>query len=272
YYCIPKEGSYVSPDEYKAVCTKHGLEFIEEKHEMFDYNYAAISIRVKECLVDPDKLRELCWKKLKESTIGVRLNTEAIKEILIPYDKVIIAAYADTNTILQNLVPEAEQDYQFKIAEKPVLRLPKSLLNKSIVFVDGPFWCLDRFGNTGLYVMGNVIHSVHHQSVGKYPEIPEYLKLLLNRGIVKNPPVTHIDQFLAMASRFVPELAKAEYMGSMFTIRTTLPHQERTDRRPTVVTKINDRVITIFSGKLSHCVEAADTVLHMVQEKTIQEI
>lgn len=272
YYCIPKEGSYVTSEEYQVVCAKHGLDFTEDRHDMFDHKHVALSVRVKERLVDPDKLRALCWEKLKASGVNVLLNTEATKERLAPYEKIVIAAYAHTNTILEHLAPEAQQDYQFKIAEKPVLRLPELLRNKSIVVADGPFWCLDRFGDTGFYVMGNVVHSVHHQNIGKHPEVPEYLKMFINQGIIKNPPHTHIDQFLKMASRFVPELAHAEHVGSMFTIRTTLPHQEKTDRRPTLVTRVNDCVITIFSGKLSNCVEAADTVLRMVQESTIQEI
>ena len=184
YYCIPKEGSYVNAEEYKTMCVKHGLEFNEDQHNMFDHNHVALSVRVKEHLVDPDKLREICWKKLKDADVVVRLNIEATKERLASYEKIIIAAYAHTNSILEHIAPEAQQDYQFKIAEKPVLRLPESLHHKSIVVADGPFWCLDRFGDTGLYVMGNVVHSVHHQNIGKHPEIPEHLKPLLNRGIV----------------------------------------------------------------------------------------
>lgn len=272
YYCIPKDGSNVSAEEYKAVCVKHGLDFMEDKHIMFNHDNVALAVRVKEHLVDPEKLRALCWEKLKTSGVNVLLNTEATVERLKSYDKIIIAAYAHTNTILQYLAPEAQQDYQFKIAEKPVIQLPQSLHNKSIVVADGPFWCLDRFGKSGLYVIGNVVHSVHHQNIGKYPEIPAHLKPLLNNGVIANPPVTHVEQFLAMAAQFVPDIKYAKHVGSMFTIRTTLPHQEKTDRRPTVVTRVNDKIITIFSGKLSNCIEASDTVLGMVQGRDILEI
>ena len=268
YYCVAREGSYVTPKEYKAVCATHNLTLTEDKHAMFDHNHIALSARVTEHLVDPDKLRKLCWERLRNAGVRVLLNTEATKALLSPYEKIIIATYAHINSVLEYLAPEAQRDYQFKVAEKPVLRLPPTLHKKSIVVADGPFWCLDRFGQTGHYVIGNVVHSVHHQNIGKHPEIPAHIQPLLNRGVVKNPPVSNIKKFIADASVFVPEMKKAEHVGSMFTIRTTLPYEEKTDRRPTVVTKINSRVITVFSGKLSNCLEAADDVLALISGST----
>ena len=51
----------------------------------------------------------------------------------------------------------------------------------------------------------------------------------------------------------------------MFTFRTVLPHKEKTDERPTVVTRINPKTVTVFSGKIGNCVEAADEVLKMIE-------
>ena len=63
----------------------------------------------------------------------------------------------------------------------------------------------------------------------------------------------------------MPGLARAEHIGSMFTFRTVLPNLEKTDARPTFVTKIDDKTVTVFSGKIGTCVEAAEEVLKIAQ-------
>ena len=47
--------------------------------------------------------------------------------------------------------------------------------------------------------------------------------------------------------------------------RTVLPYKEKTDTRPTLVTKIDDRTVTIFSGKIGNCVEAAEEALEIAK-------
>ena len=43
----------------------------------------------------------------------------------------------------------------------------------------------------------------------------------------------------------------------MFTVRAVPPRVEETDARPTLVEMINNKIISIFSGKITTCVEAA---------------
>ena len=56
-----------------------------------------------------------------------------------------------------------------------------------------------------------------------------------------------------------------EHIGSMYTIRTVLPNVEKTDTRPTLVNKINDNIITVFSGKIGNCIEAANQVESLIK-------
>jgi len=161
--------------------------------------------------------------------------------------------------------PSKQVDYQFELCEKPVVRLPKAFQGHSLVVMDGPFMCVDPFGRTGLFVMGNVVHAIHQTNVGKVPVIDARYRPLLNAGLITRPPVTHIKQFIAAASAFLPQIEQAEHVGSMFTVRTVLPDKDATDERPTIVTKISDRLITIFSGKLGTCVEAANDTVKIIE-------
>jgi len=130
---------------------------------------------------------------------------------------------------------------------------------------DGPFTCIDPLGRTGLTLMGNVVHAIHHGNVGKLPEIPDEFREVLDNGIIKNPKITKVKNFLNAAEKFFPGIKQsAQHIGSMYTIRTVPPYREYDDARPTIVEQINDRIISVFSGKIPTCIDAAEEVLNIV--------
>ncbi len=64
----------------------------------------------------------------------------------------------------------------------------------------------------------------------------------------------------------MPEMKRAEHVGSMYTVRTVLPNTDKTDERPTVVSRMNDRVIHVFSGKIGNCVDASGQVIALIEQ------
>ena len=163
-----------------------------------------------------------------------------------------------------HFVFEAAQVYQYELCEKPIVKLPNWFNNKSVVIIDGPFMCIDPYANTGYHLMGNVVCAIHACNTGYYPEIPPRFKPLLNRGVIVDPPVTNIGKFIDCATSFMPEISKAEHIGSMFTVRAVLPNVDASDERPTLVWRVNDKIVNVFSGKLGNCVEASEKVLKVI--------
>ncbi|MEK7176184.1 MAG: FAD-dependent oxidoreductase [Patescibacteria group bacterium] len=265
YYVLAKEKSLVSGEDFLKFCRECELEHEKVDLEHVHPHMAEFTIRGRESLLDPLKLKEIIEEKIREQKIKVFLNQAFDVSQIDEYDTVVNATYANSNWVLEKY-PKARREYQFELCEKPVLKLPDNFKNKSIVVLDGPFFCIDPYSDTGYHVMGNVVHAIHATNVGLYPEIPEEFASLMNRGVVKNPPITNIDKFIEAAIEFMPELRKAKHIGSMYTVRTVLPNVEATDERPTIVSRINDKLIHVFSGKLGNCVEAADEVLRLVQQ------
>lgn len=268
FYCVPKKDSKVSGKDFVKFCQESGLEHSEVnlphlKQEEFD-----VVIKGNETLVNPIKLKNIIKQKIKERKINLMLGREAKSKDMESYDLVVNCTYANLNKILDNL-PEARREYQFEVCEKPILRLPEKFKNVSAVIMDGPFFCIDPYGDTDLHVMGNVVHAIHKTNVGLFPDIPDELRPFLNKGIVANPPHSRIDKFLESASFFMPEIIHAEHIGSMYTVRTVLPKVDHTDERPTIVKRLNNKVINVFSGKLGNCVQAANDVLSLVKETSL---
>ncbi|TSC74741.1 MAG: hypothetical protein G01um101444_176 [Parcubacteria group bacterium Gr01-1014_44] len=265
YYGIAKEGSLISADTYLDFCQKFKLGHEHIKPAFLNHSQIDLCLRAKEGRIDHAKLKKICLSRIKKLRVNLRLETKATPGLLKNYDLAVLCAYANLNSLLLH-VPDQQKKYQFELCEKPVVKLPRQFTGKSLVMMDGPFMCLDPLGGTDKFLLGNVVHAIHQSNIGLHPEVDDKFLPILNKGIIKNPPITNFKKFIESGVQFIPELAKAEHIGSMFTIRTVLPHKEETDERPTIVSRINDKTITVFSGKFSNCVEAAEKVLEMVKE------
>jgi hypothetical protein len=148
-----------------------------------------------------------------------------------------------------------------------VVRLDPDFAGLSIMVIDGPFGCIDPHGSTDLHVLGHVTETVHYANVGLTPEVPAMLRGWLGRGPeLSKSSYTRMDRIRCALSRFVPAVNEADYVGSMLTIRTVLPNLERTDARPTLVDRLDDQVIRVFSGKIGTAVSAARQVTALLQD------
>ena len=253
YYSIASEESLVTAQQYLTTLDDAGLDW-----EIVDtLPNCDLTIEVEEKLYDPNKLRMLCRQRLYGNGVDVRLNGKVNK--ITGYNHVVYSTYSSLNDFT-----DEKQDYQFELCEKPILKLPKKYKGKSIVIMDGPFMCFDPYSDTDYHLAGNVVHAIHASNIGEKPKIPAVYEEYLDKGIVKKPKYTNIDRFIESAKKFFPEIEKSEHIGSMYTIRTVLPHKDETDERPTIVTKQNDDYV-LFSSKVGNCVSAASSVIDMIK-------
>ena len=258
YYCIAKSDSLVSANQYIKFMDDNSLEYEKTDLGIIKNESVSLTIIADEYLFDPRRLKSLCNERLNKCNVNVNLNMKANISYLKEYDHIINATYANIN----GLVPKDKQkDYQFELCEKPVIKLPKKYKNKSVVIMDGPFMCIDPLSGTDYHVMGNVVHAIHSTNVGKFPNCDLKFNNLLNKGIIKNPPITNIDKFIESAKRFFVDIDAAIHIGSMFTFRTVLPNKDKDDARPTLIEKIDDRIFSIFSGKIGTCVDVSDQII-----------
>ena len=265
-YAIAREGSKVNAAHCRTFFGAHALPYEEVavSKEIADPESLEAIFKVSESWIDPHRLRALAKQKLAAAGVEVHAGTRVALSDTASFEWVVLATYANLNA----LIPEefgTRQEYKFQVCEKPVIKLPSSFADTGIVVIDGPFTCVDPYGRTGLHVLGHVVHAVHVTNVGYLPEIPDALRPFLNRGVIERPLVTAWEKFVEDGSRFIPALAEAEHVGSLYTIRTVLPNLEKTDARPTVVSSFGNRYIRIFSGKIGNCVDAAREALGIIQ-------
>jgi hypothetical protein len=264
YYALARSGSHLSPAEYLDALDAAGLPYtVTSGADRVNQDAVELVIKLDEPRYDPVTLRGLVWEKLRQVGVTLHLGGEPhVPQLRSWADQVVIACYANNNAVAEQL--GCRQDtYQFEVCEKPVVRMPESFgRNTSIVVMDGEFCSVDPYGDTGLHVLGHVKVAVRSRNVGTRPEFgqefhrPEYL----DAGLIA------LDGYSANAScfpafldsgRFVPAVYEATHIGSMYTVRAVLSDKDETDERPTLVERLDDQVIRIFSGKVPSCVLAA---------------
>jgi hypothetical protein len=273
YYGIAREGSKVTAREFEDFCRACDLEFERTHLPLLNEKEFQLIVKVREALFDPGALYDICTEKLRDSSVRLMCDTYADHTILPQYDRVINCTYANLNSVLH---PEkhTKKEYQFELCEKPIFKFPAEYDRASIVVLDGPFMCIDPLGSTGLHVMGNVVHALHHTGTGHHLDIPAEYLLVVNKGVIPAREIQHISRinhFVESASRYIPGAARAKHIGSMFTIRTVLPHVDHTDARPTLVEQVDNTLITVFSGKIGNSVIAAEEVLQLIQKSVSQK-
>ena len=179
------------------------------------------------------------------------------------FDHIVVATYSGLNDVLVRLGLERTR-YRFQVAEKLIALLPPAFAGTSIVVIDGPFGCADPLDDTPLHVLGHVVETVHPANTALAPDVPEHLAPLIDAGLIRNPPFTRFPRVVEDLARYIPGTEAAVHVGSMFTIRAVLAHQEATDTRPTLVERLDHQVIRVFSGKLGTAVAAAERALQLM--------
>lgn len=285
YYAIAREGSKVSADEYFSFLQASKLPARPVPASIAGLNADSVDLvlEVLEGAIDPVRLKALVSEKM--AGVHVHLGTNPrVPPSRKDFDQIIIAAYAGTNIVARQLGCRTTP-LQFEVCEKPVVRLPARWRDVGVVVMDGPFCSIDPYGTTGLHVLGHVQHAIHWTRTGDsaFEEMrtgPERggrfrgvacwaPKVALNAGIIAKPAGSNYPKFVEAGSHFFPALKDAEYIGSMFTVRAVLPNRDATDERPTLVHRLDDQVVRIFSGKIGTAVEAARQALWMLEDKRV---
>lgn len=270
-YAIASDGSKTSAEGYLTFLESVKLPYrVASCGDILNPETVDLVVEAEESRIDSARLRRLIDRRLKkESGVELHLSTTFRAEDAYDYDFVVVAAYGLTNNVLAGLPAYSQcrlDRFQFEVCEKPIVEMPEDF-DVGVVVMDGPFGCVDPYNHTpGSFVLGHVRHAIWDASVGLQAAVPYALAHYLDRGVIQRPIGTRFHMMVEDLQRFVPALADAKYLGSMFTVRTVLPNRDHDDARPTLVEWVekDHKYLRIFSGKVGTAVDAARRVVEMV--------
>ena len=126
---------------------KHFLKYkINKKNDLLVDNSCSLLIEAEEALINYEILKKIVKERLiKNKLIEIKCNRTYTKDLDKEFDFIVNCTYGLGNHLLP---VKLQKEYKFQLLEKIVVRPPESLINKSLVIIDGPFMCIDPLPNT----------------------------------------------------------------------------------------------------------------------------
>lgn len=271
-YFIASEGSFTTPADYLAFCERVGLSHERIEPGAFDPPVQGVDLGLLcgEVVYDCGVLRELVLDKLGAVGIEPRFGTEVTGiarreeggftleiagQASRHFDAVVNCTYADVNRLTAQLGHVAPQR-QYEYTMVPILEWDRPPVG--ITIMDGRFMTVLPFGQTGRFLLYHVSHTVVETSVGE--QMPHGWLDPATSPSSRQDRVALFERMREACQAFVPALASARLVGFLEGPRVVLAHRDSTDARPSIVHRHEPGYLSVFTGKIDHCVWVADEI------------
>jgi hypothetical protein len=280
YYCVAREGSYVSGKEFTDFCDRLRLPYEDTWPKSITLNRDTVEtcLRVPEKLYDANILRQSLRRMLEqERNVDVMLNTELLginrfhDGFEIHYhglagiermnvDAVINATYSNINRLI-TMLGCAPRTYQFELCEVAVVKVPWAA-RVGCGVMDGPFFGILPFGKSGSYLLYDVEISVLERAFGHTPSFNREVSYY-DHEIIR---AERFRRYQQKAAQYIKEMADCLHLYSTYVPRVVLAHRDADDARPTEILKHADGVWSIFAGKISLALPTATQLTLEIQK------
>jgi len=267
-YAIARRNSKVTATQFQRFCRDIGasLQPVEPSlRGLFQPHLIEDVFRVEEYAFDANVLASWAAEALVDQRVETRMDTRVIG-ILRDGDVGLRVSLLDHSGISREVrarsifnctysglnhlgaeFPGVHAGLKHEIAEMALLRLPDTLRGVGITVMDGPFFSLMPFPARGLHTLSHVRYTPHVSWTDDLRQSP-YSRL------DAYPRQTRVDRMLRDVSRYLPEIARAEYVESLFEVKTVLTKNEGDDGRPILFERHVDLpgCYSILGGKIDN--------------------
>ena len=274
YYGVSKTGSKTTPEDFIKFCDNlnlpYKIEWPEEKY--LDKEKIGICVKTPERVYDPDILKGLILKKLRNLRVTLMLNSQIIggrtegnkkkikikigkKEFEEEFDYVINATYSNFNNF-NKWFGFPRKTFLYELMELIELYIPNQK-KIGLTIMDGAFSALLPRGDKGTFTLGHVDASVLKKVVSD--DIDPVV--MANENIESNK-----EEILKRGIEDFPFLKNAEFVKSLFVTRVVKANVDATDERPSEITDYGNGMYSIFGGKIITCIDIAKKLAGMIRK------
>lgn len=275
-YAISKNFSWTNAAQFKKFCADTNILCKPiNLDEFFKEEFCEGAYLSKECTYDALVLKKYFLDEIsKFQNVEIQYNTHItnVEKDAECYhlttnhnqkyssDFVLNTTYASVNQILQ-LFGEEPLKIKYELCEVILCKVSDNLKNIGVTMMDGPFFSLMPFGQTGYHSLTAVNYTPHKTCHSYFPEFDcqkqsnntcSSIKLgNCNTCIAK--PKTSWPFMVALAKKYMNEDITIEYVESLFSIKPILQESEIDDSRPTVIKEFskNPKLVSVLSGKIN---------------------
>lgn len=274
YYAISR-WSQVTAGHFRKSCERIGapLAPAREAWNHFDGNNVEDVFRVREYVFDAVKLRRMLVATLRAAQVTVATGCDALRirargrDLFVDVQQggrrvtfrgrhVTNCTYAGINRLLSNselpLIP-----LKYELAELALVKVPKQLHHFGVTVVCGPFFSCIPFPARKLHSLSHVRYTPHLAwTEGDAGTAEEVRSGLAARGFKSRFP-----HMIQDAQRYVPALAHAQYVDSIWEIKAILPRSDVNDSRPFLFSPDHGgmrNLCCVLGGKLDQVYDILD--------------
>jgi hypothetical protein len=278
YYCVAKEETKTTAEDYMSFCDQLGLKYSEQWPEgrIVDKSKIALCLKVKEGVYEFNILKKLIKNRINAtSTVEIKFGERVVSgyinqndsKVLIvdskngseeyEFDFVINAMYANYNQFCDWFDFE-KRLFQYNLQELDIIELPiKKRLGVTVQ--DGPFPSFLPLGRTNWYLLAHVETSQLIRKISL-----ETTPILSQVGFIES----NWNNVLKSCSEYIPLLNKADYVRSIFVDRVVDATRLDDDARMTDVTNHGKGCWSIFAAKIITCETTAKNVTAQIKNQS----
>ncbi|RJG24956.1 FAD-dependent oxidoreductase [Paenibacillus thiaminolyticus] len=179
--------------------------------------------------------------------------------VIIHAPSVLNATYASTNQILEKFKFELFKT-KYEICEVILMDVSENFKNIGVTVMDGPFFSIMPFGETGSHSLTSVGHTPHESC---YDSLPSFScqagndfctpNQLANCNTCISRPQSAWNRMHQLSKKYlIPEI-KVTFKESLFAVKALISASELDDSRPTIIKEFSKQpsFISVFSGKFN---------------------
>ena len=275
-YAISKNFSWTNAAQFKKFCTDTNIlckpinidaffkeEFCEGAYLSKECTYDALALK-KYFLDEISKFRnvEIQYNthitQVEKSADFYSLKTNHNIEYKSSF--VLNTTYASVNQVLR-LFGQEPLKIKYELCEVILCKVSDNLKNVGVTMMDGPFFSLMPFGQSGYHSLTAVNYTPHKTCHSFFPEFDCQkqsnntcsVSKLGNCNTCVAKPKSSWPFMLALAKKYLNEDITIEYVESLYSIKPILQESEIDDSRPTVIKEFSKKpkLVSVLSGKIN---------------------
>lgn len=267
-YAIARRNSKVTARQFERFCHEIGASLNPASpalKKLFSPHLIENVYVVEEYAFDTRQLARWVHDELCECGVDVRFETRAtsisrtadstlcvttrdakghIETISSRY--VFNCSYSGLNQ-LDGDFPRIGMSLKQEVTEMALMRMPPALNDIGVTVMDGPFFSIMPFPARGLHTLSHVRYTPHfnwddERGIDPYQALDEYDR------------ETRVSRMVRDVGRYLPDILNAEYVDSLFEVKTVLLKNEGDDGRPILFEKHADLpgCFSILGGKIDN--------------------
>ena len=258
-YAIARQ-SHVSPSQFVAFCGEIGAPCRESPshlRRLFDTDLIESAFLTREVAFDAVALADDLLARLQAAGVELRLGTSARLEAADAGGATVrlggaavrarylfnctYAALDDVGIRLRNVLKK-------ELTEIALIEPAPVFAHIGVTVMDGPFFSTMPFPARGCHSLSHVRYTPHAAWIDTAD------------ALTRTTP--HVGAMLRDGARYMPSLARARPLGSLFDIKVVLLSTEQDDARPILFEPSAEsaRVISILGGKIDNIYDVLDVL------------